>query len=275
MLGAVDDVTTSDRGSPVTAANQILVALDAHDCVRGTRALRARDGMASRRKPVATAGADFGADVSFGWSGSDLKDAIVNWQKRMGDLAANYAKLTPTWSVQDPAGFADWTNDWKVLQSRYAPALAAAQDVANSTFGWGTDAAFDTLAKAMRVSYPPDGGPVSKGDYDDLYARLATAARSVGNVPLQSTPLTQPTGTDLGMAFFKATAPLDIVASATGQQAPTAAPFGGPALKWVMDHYKGLLIGGAVVVGATLVLQLFPLLMMPVKAAKGVAALAA
>ena len=254
----------------MNAAYQILTALDADGCLA-----RGAPARAVRKVPRVEAPAlprEGGAD--FGWSGSDLSDAITNWQKRMGDLVANYTKLTPSWQASDPAGFADFTNDLRVLQSRYTPALANAKSVADSTFGWGTDAAFDALAKAMRASYPPDGGPVSKGDYDDLYARIAAAARAAA-APLQSTPLTQPTGTDWGMAFFKATAPLDVIASATGQQAPTKAPFGGPALKWVADHYKGLIWTAGVVVGGVLLLELFPVLMMPVKAAKGLAAVAA
>lgn len=250
----------------MNAAERILLTLDAQEC--WTPRVRR-----PQVEPVVTG---IGA-ADFGWSGSDLKDAIVNWQKRMSDLAANYAKLSSAWSAQDPAKFTDWTNDWNVLQARYVPALAAAQAVANSTFGMGTDAAYDALAKAMRVSYPPDGGPVSKGDYDDLYSRLATASRAVGTAPLIATPMTQPTGTDWGMGFYKATAPLDIIAQLTGAEKPKVPGVDPLAnfLAWIIKHRTAIVITAGVTVGGVLLLQLMPVLMMPVKAAKGIAALAA
>ena len=137
------------------------------------------------------------------------------------------------------------------------------------------------LAKAMRQCYPPDGCPAVKGDFDDLTTRLAAAASSLGAPPPDYSKMPQPKSVDAGQSFFVATAPLDAVAQATGAQKGgplPPAPGGLSWLAWIQAHKTALIVGGVAIVGVPLLLYgstLLSGLMMPFKAVKGIAALAA
>jgi hypothetical protein len=154
---------------------------------------------------------------------ADLQNVLTNSDTKMKGLAQAYADFSPTWVNRDRQAFVDWTNDWSALQSRYQ----AAADKANTAITLAkltitpnsmipAQAEYDGIAKALRQSYPPDGGPQTKGDYQDLYDRLS-AARGA-NVAIA--PMVQPTATDWQQAAYAATAPVDIVAQATGEEAP-------------------------------------------------------
>ena len=158
--------------------------------------------------------------------------------ERMRRLGEAYDAFAQKWAASDPAKFADWTSDWKALQARYAAALANA-----GTFTWNSTS-YESLAKAMRQCYPPDGCPVRKGDWNDLFDRLTTATRAAGAAPPTEVPA-HLVGQTFGERLFAGSAPLDVLASATGEQARST------ALSW-FDKLTGeiktaLIIGGVVV----------------------------
>jgi hypothetical protein len=136
---------------------------------------------------------------------------------------------------------------------------------------------YDGIMKAIRQCYPPDGCPTTKGDWDDLVTRLSAAAKSLG-LPAPVITMAQPTSVDLDQQVFASTANLDVIAQATGLQKKgplPQAPDGLSWLAWIEKHKTGLVVGAVVIVGGILFIQLAPVLMLPFKAAKGIAALAA
>jgi hypothetical protein len=171
-------------------------------------------------------------------SDEDYATAKAQWAARMQRLGAAYDAFAQKWAASDPAKFADWTSDWKALQARYAAALAnAGPFTLNST-------SYDSLMKAMRQCYPPGSCPVGKGDWDDLFNRLTVATKAAGAAPPQDVPAHLVPQT-FGEAAYAKTAPLDVVASATGEQARKT------ALSW-FDELTGelktaLIVGGVVV----------------------------
>lgn len=265
------------------AAQRILLYLDASECYPAPAPQRSRS---ARVRKVASAltlpatmsagAADFGT-VNGEQSVAELQDIMASWDYRMKQLAQAYADFSPAWSQRDRAAFVDWTNDWQQLQNRYQAALSRAQSAVSSA-RWTialpnsaipAQAEYDGLAKAMRQCYPPDGCPVAKGDFMDLSNRLEAAG---GKTDYSQMP--QPTATDVERTALAASAPLDVVAQAGGLEAPKLPGTGG-IFSWVAAHKTQLLILGGVVVGGLVLLEVAPLLALPGKLAKGVAALAA
>ena len=161
------------------------------------------------------------------------------------------------------------------MHARYATALAAAKSAGSSLIPDAMNPAqaqFDALSKAMRQCYPPDGCPVAKGDWDDLYNRAAAVSASLGIAPPPDSP-PQPVATDVDQSAFAATAPLDVVAQVTGAQ--KAGPLNISALQWVLAHKTLLIVGGAVLAGGIVLSYVAPMLGLAAKGFKGVAALAA
>ncbi len=195
---------------------------------------------------------------------------------RMASVTQAYAAMGGKWGASNPAAFADWTADFTALNGRWAQARAnAASAIANPAFGaFQAQSVYDGMLKAIRQCAPPDGCPLTKGDLDDLSARLAAAAgASVEPVG----PLPQPTSDNAAMAFFKTTAPADIVAQLKGDEAPKLPVVAGwlNFVKWVTDHKVLLLAGGGLIVGGVVLAYVAPTLGLALKGVKGVAALAA
>jgi len=171
-------------------------------------------------------------------SDEDYATAKAHWATNMQRLGERYNTFSTKWAVRDPATFADWTNDWKALQARYAAALAnAGTFTLNST-------SYNALMKAMRQCFPPSSCPTSKGDWEDLFLRLTTATRAAGEAPPTDDPA-HLVGQTFGEKLFADTAPLDFTASATGEQARST------ALGWFDKLEKeaktALIVGGVVV----------------------------
>jgi hypothetical protein len=262
----------------MNAAERILLRLDAHDClVVGRR-------RPARVEPVVIDGAaaNFGLTLSNQTSVADLQNSMVNWAIRMKGLAQAYADFSPTWVGRDSTAFVDWTSDWTRLQNRYNAALSSAQTFVTGSRFMPLPATeipaptqYDALAKAMRQCYPPDGCLVVKGDFDDLDSRLSAAR----GAPVPYAPMVQPTRAQEGLsgAVFTATAPIDVVAQITGAQKAGPLPQGSTELKllaWLAAHKMAIVVGGVAIVGGLVALQLLPVLMLPLKAAKAAAALA-
>lgn len=266
----------------MNAAARILLSLDAHECWEGSLAPSAAEssvpGLGIEPLVIEHEVADaFGASaMGLYVSDDDLATAKAQWAARMQQLSAAYATFSPTWVARDPKAFADWTNDWTGLQARYKAALD------NQGFFTLNSTSYESLLKAMRQCYPPDGCPVTKGDWMDLFNRLTAATKVAGAAPpvdVAAHLVPQTTGERL----FADTAKLDVIASMTGAQAPgTALPSSLlDFLAWIKAHKTVLIVGGVVVVSGIALTALSPyiqLLMAPVKAlkaVKGVAALAA
>lgn len=261
----------------MNAAEQILLRLEAYECVGSRARVSARTQARQRVEPVVVGGgaADFGLTLGNNQSVAELQNIMTSWAYRMKQLSDAYTAFAPTWQAKDSTAFTNWLADWIQLNTRYQAALTNAQAAVSNASSLmpnsmqSAQAEFDGLMKAMRQSYPPDGGPVTKGDFDDLNSRLSTAGTTVSyaNMP-------QPAkGSDLTSTIFVATAPLDVVAMATGEQKPKIPGMGFVA--WLVTHKKAVIVTGAVVVGGILFIQVAPVLMLPFKAAKGLGALAA
>lgn len=127
---------------------------------------------------------------------AELKDFIRIRDDLQTKLGNAFAAYSPTWVQKDPNAFVDWSNDWAALQGRYAKARANAEKVIEAAkFAPVSDTlipaqgAFDSVLHAVKQSAPPDGGPVTKGDFDDLVSRLAAAGGDTSSiVALQPTP---------------------------------------------------------------------------------------
>jgi len=180
---------------------------------------------------------------------ADLQQMMGVIDARMSSVGQSYAALSPSWVGKDPAGFTDWTNDWVQLQHRWATARAAAASTLSNPLGAFTaNDAYDGMLHAIRQSAPPDGGPLTKGDLDELSARLTKA----GGTATEPSSLPQPVpgagGDAIAMGLYAATAPLDIIAQATGQEKPKV-----PGIfdfwAWIKAHEKELIIGGVGLAG--------------------------
>lgn len=176
-------------------------------------------------------------------SDEDYETAKTQWAERMRRLGERYNAFALTWAARDPQAFADWTRDWTVLQARYAAALAnAGSFTLNST-------SYNALMKAMRVCFPPSSCPAAKGDWEDLFNRLSVATKIAGEVPPQDVP-GHVVAQTAGEKFFAETAPLDAIASLTGEQAKNTS--------WLVKYKTEIIVGVAVVGGVAVLGVLSP-----------------
>jgi hypothetical protein len=273
----------------VNAAERILLSLDAHECWGPTRVRTSVVRHVAVEPLVIDRGVDTFGTVLGQNSLAELQDLLNLWAYRMAQLTKAYGDFSPAWVTRDATGFVDWTNDWTKLQNRYNAAVSAA----NSAMLTGTlnpltpnsmipaGPAYNGLIKAMRQCAPPDGCPVTKGDWADLFTRLTVAAKTFGGAPPVDKP-PQPQATDVDVQAFAATAPVDVVAQVTGAQAATTGPLpadlakslqsGGKdtwsLLLWLAEHQRLLIIGGVAIAGGILFFSILPVLMLPAKLAK-------
>jgi hypothetical protein len=268
----------------MNAAEQILLSLDAYECLSP----RVRRMQMAVEPVVVNYGEsdDFGTTINGLYTVAELQDIMSSWDYKMKQLGQAYANISPAWVARDSASYVAWTNDWNALQARYNAALKQAQSaVTTATINVFTpnslipaQVEYTNLMKAMRQSYPPDGGPQTKGDFDDLNLRLSAAATLLGTQPPQYPAMPQPAATDVAQQVFAAGAPADPVAQFVGAQKggplPNA-PGGLSWLAWIEKHKTAIVVGGVVVVGGILLLEIIPVIAIPLKAVKGFAALAA
>lgn len=270
----------------MNAAEQILLSLDAYECLSP----RVRRMQMDLEPVVVNHGEadDFGTTINGLYTIAELQDIMASWAYRMQQLGQAYANISPAWVARDNASFIAWTNDWNALQARYNAALKQAQTaVTLATVNVFTPNSlipaqleYTGLMKAMRQSYPPDGGPQTKGDFDDLNLRLSAASTLLGTPAAAPTypAMPQPQATDVAQQVFAASAPADPVAQFVGAQKAGPlpnAPGGLSWLAWIEKHKTAIVVGGVVVVGGILLLEIIPVIAIPLKAVKGFAALAA
>jgi hypothetical protein len=212
----------------------------------------------------------------------ELKDTVSLWEERMTSLGNSFAAFSPTWVGRDVQTMAAWSDDYQALTNRYSAAHAAAQS-AISLAAWNplpgnmivAQKEFDGLAKAMRQNYPPDSATTKKGDWFDLYNRLHDAQTAAGAPPIEDHP-PQPQATDVDLQALQVSQPFDPIAVLTGALAPPkTGPLSVPPftwLKWLVDHKKGVMIAGGVLVGGVVLFSVMPILLLPAKLAKGATA---
>ncbi len=157
---------------------------------------------------------DFGALADGTQTVSDVQDLIANWDPRMAALNAQAVGLDP-----------DIQTDLAALNIRYGAATDAAKKaISDST--WDPvpvsdrpmQSAYDAILGALK-QVP---GTETKGDYDDLFTRIAQARAAIGQTTVE--PTVQPKTQDQGMGLYKALAPYDIIAQLTGEEAPKVWP---------------------------------------------------
>lgn len=219
--------------------------------------------------------ADFGSEHSI-----DEAAALIKlFDARLHALADGYQAFAAQWAQHDAAAAIDWNTDFVNLESRYAGAKGVAD---KAMLKLDPDTAYLAISKAVRQCFPPDGCPLTKGDWADLFTRLNVAQKAVGapltpDKPLQGLANVQ--SNTLADKIFRATSPYDIVGSGLGLQGPKSPEgenlkFWLDALKWIRENQKAVTIGAAVVFGVVVFLPLVSSLMVSAKAAK-LAALAA
>lgn len=181
---------------------------------------------------------------------SDVNDLLANWDPRMKELNAQ----------SQGVGDSDFMNDLAGLNTRYNKAVSDAKS-AISDSSWNplpasmipADNAYQSIVKALKQ----DPSTISKGDFDDLYARLS-------KVKAVTLTTVQPTTQDVGDTFYKATAPYDLISQWTGQEAPKTFVGG------KMSKGQKVILLVATAVGGVFAVHLFVL--PTVKAAVGLAA---
>lgn len=293
----------------MNAAERILLSLDAHECwAGGSRAPAAPPGVLAAGALAAEALAiahpvtdDFGGLLDYKSAG-DLRDLVTQAGARRAELDRWYGQASPIWVKTNSKAFVDFTNDRAAFNTRFDAAMQKAQSALTSAkFSVFTPDAmipmtdqYTALAKAMRQCYPPDGCQVVKGDWQDLFAR-ATAVSPSLKIPPPADKTYQPTAADMGGAVLAYTAPIDVVAQVTGAQSTATGPLPqdaaeavkkalpeiasstgdvGNMLLWLATHQRAIVIGAVVVVAGIGLVSILPMLMLPAKAAKGIAAAA-
>ena len=138
-------------------------------------------------------------------SAGELRDWLVDVDYQVAQVGAAYAVFAPTWLAQDSAAHHEWAVEWKSLQTRYGAARAKAQaallraklaiDIPDSMFPVEDEwqGVLHALAKTP--------GATGKGDFQDLYGRLATAQGK----PVDFSKMPQPTAPDVDLNVYKAT----------------------------------------------------------------------
>ena len=210
----------------------------------------------------------FGVGAWYSTGGSDELAALIKVQDtRMKTLTDAFAAFGPKWAITNPAAFNDFITDYGILGARYAAAKLAA---ANATGLWATvsdvDKAYAALVKAFTqnsgVTSPRDTTVTSptdatrstvKGDWENLFKRLNDAQKAAGApVTVDDTPndLAKLSNNSIAMAFYRSTAPVDIVAQLTGKEAPHENVKDAlDAIAWIENHKGTIAIVATVVVG--------------------------
>lgn len=179
------------------------------------------------------------------YSVEDLDKLIKNKDVELAAMSVEVAKSA------DPSIQRDWAALNQAYQAARTAGLKAIADGRSFFMPDSLEATYNTNAayKAIVAALQPIPMQVSKGDKQDIASRLMTAGWKPNyKLPyqLQSEP---------GLTFFAETAPLDIIASATGEQARSTAL---PELDWFKAHKTALIVGGVVVGGVVVLAVLSP-----------------
>ena len=204
--------------------------------------------------------AGFGMGAWYSTNPMEQVEALVkDSDMRMQQLTDAFNGFSPKWRTTDTTAYNDFLADYTSLLSRYAIAKILAPA---ATGFWATpmdiEKATTALTKAFRAGAP---GERTKGDWADLIARLRLAQK-IGGVPElvdQAPTALKDVQNEENIAddFYKATAPLDLIAQFGHEMAPhafvrTAENAGEEVLttlQWIEAHKIGIAIGATVLVG--------------------------
>jgi hypothetical protein len=187
---------------------------------------------------------------------AELREWLAAIDYQVGQVADTYAVFTPAWSTLDPSAYGDWSSDWDAFRARYARARdAAVRAIETARFvpipdgAYPVDDEWNGVHRALRQS---DGPAYAKGDFQDLYARIALAR----GAPIDMSQTPQPQATDVDLAVFDGAGNLvqagrdaagDLLQA--GRDAWRAAP--GPSTGTKILLGGGILLGLALVVRGT------------------------
>jgi hypothetical protein len=134
----------------------------------------------------------------------ELRDWLSAIDYQAGQIAAAYAAFGPTWQVQDAAAHHEWAGEWKALHSRYGAARSRAQfAIARAQLEVAIPDSLIPVEdewQAVLHALAKTPGAVAKGDFQDLYNRLAAAQGK----PIDLSKMPQPTAADSDMSAYKA-----------------------------------------------------------------------
>jgi len=207
--------------------------------------------------------ADFGSDfgeVLGQKSLADVQDFLTSVRYRMQQMAAALGQVDPS-KVKDHSAFASLMVDAGNLKTRVSRADAAATAAISSAVTplayTPAQAVYDGLVKAMRQNAPPDGAPLSRGDYVDVVNRI----KQVGGVAVDLSQVPQPRAADPDRTFLNQSAPLaygvDAALAAARAAEEAARRMAEDAAKkpreafdffhWLREHETEILVAGAIV----------------------------
>ncbi len=142
---------------------------------------------------------------------AELKDYVAAKDFAMQHLGQSYADFSPTWVNEDSAAFIDWTNDWNDLQNRYNAARADAESaisVASYLPLSDANTPADPPYREITLALKQVPGQITKGDLQDLAARLQSAGGTLTTIPAP-----QPrANTDADLTAMNTLAPVDALA---------------------------------------------------------------
>jgi hypothetical protein len=169
----------------------------------------------------------------------ELRDWLSAIDYEAGQIASAYATFGPTWQAQDAAAHHEWAGQWKALQSRYGAAHARAQfAIARAQLDIGIPDSVIPVEdewQAVLHALAKTPGAVARGDFQDLYNRLAAAQGK----PIDMSKMPQPTATDADLSAYKAA---DTVIRAGESAARAVSPA-------QMSPGTKLLLGGGILLG--------------------------
>jgi hypothetical protein len=128
----------------------------------------------------------------------ELNQWIAALDYQIGQIDAAFRAAQAAWIAKDNPTAFDWRVDWTALQNRYGAARLAAttaQDAAAPRVG------FEPEWQAVHRAIVQVDGAQTKGDLQDLYARLQSAPLAK---PVDFSHTPQPTAPDADLIAFNA-----------------------------------------------------------------------
>jgi hypothetical protein len=135
---------------------------------------------------------------------AELRDWLSALDYQAGQIANAHGAFAPTWKVRDAAALSHWEEDWQAFVARYGAARAKARAaIARAQFEIGVPDSLIPVEdewNGVQHALTKTPGTTSKGDFQDLYNRLAAAQAK----PIDMSATPQPTATDADLNVFKA-----------------------------------------------------------------------
>jgi hypothetical protein len=203
----------------------------------------------------ASFGGEFGDDLFNNKTYADLVQLTHNYDGWIAQLRQRYNTIAAAWTAANPGASAAFAADLGGLEARWAAVHNEAAGTVNSAanyVGLGNDYFYWKYLAAIcqKCTAGNQAAQQTPGDYQDLFARLSAAERSLGVTPPPAYPAAPP-APDSGLDFLKATDPkkpgiLGALANAGKRITDDPNPFNNP---WVQG---AIVIVGIGVVGYTL-----------------------